>query len=356
MPDESLHSFIFRVLFRTGNFDFSTVVKKGGWLQNPMIPPSTRDLFKLFDNKKLIKVFEASTVHSSAGCLFSVHFEHLFPLEKARTWHKDGRVPSFREAFYPKLGSKAKGKSIEIRFCLQCMQASISNHGFAYFKSQWLYQTTCNVHSQALSAIDNTLSFSNIVKVVKLLLRGQSSLLINSWLNVEVDPLDRFRLQTSVIKLAPCMVEKLFDYLFVNCRAYPEGYYDLVNTGPLTGDMTLTLAVARYRLYEDLAVRFRLYYEAFLECNYDIAMYFLSKNAELIRTTFSDDVVTDYKRWLLKRSDISCTDCSIKKRMTEYQCPSSLYIPAKIETHFQFASSWSCDQYIKDAIWLSRKP
>ncbi|HCM0519169.1 TPA: hypothetical protein N2705_001265 [Vibrio parahaemolyticus] len=351
MPDESLHSFIFRVLFRIGSFDFSTVIKRGGWARHPIVPLSARDSFKVYNSKRLINIFETSTAHSVASDLFTVHFEHLYPVKEAHMYYGDGRVPSFREAFYPTRSCKVKGKPVEIRFCYQCMCTSIEKYGFAYFKSDWLYQIDCNIHSQPLSVIDRKLSFSNVVKTVKLILRGQTSSFTLPLVNVEVSSLDKLTLQFSIVKFAPCARNKLIDYLLSNCKAYPEGYSDLVGNRTLTPE--INLAVAKYRLWEGLISRIDLYYEAFLEYDYDSAISFLNENTELILTTFSDDVINNCERWLIKCKTVSCIDCSVTSRIPQSHCSSSLLIHLSKELSFRRSPDWDCDQYIRDTIMLS---
>lgn len=137
MPDELLHSFIFRVLVRSGfRKECSSVVSQSGWACDPKLPPHCSWLFSVDIQPNLVMFFARTVGEKYVGNIFdspllSHHsFSKIFLNEKAR---------------------KPDGLTLPINYCELCLREQILELGFTYFKSSWISSDRCTKHLRPLS-------------------------------------------------------------------------------------------------------------------------------------------------------------------------------------------------------------
>lgn len=322
---ESLQSFIFRVLCRNGHNDFSTVLTHGGWGNKPSVPLYAQKEFEVFSSRELLRVFETSTIYDKRHSIFDCHFEHLFPLEKYSTRYNHGRGNLFREAFYPKAEKHYAGRSMIVRYCVDCIRLQIRQNGFAFFKKDWDYQVKCDIHSKPLRVLCHTLSLPNVVAAVKQVLKGELPEQSHELREHVFDSVEKVNLVSRcIIKLAPCAKTAIINYLTTRCKFYPKGYTELVDYGFFTEQGKIIFA--KWRLRQKLELRLEEFYEAAMEQDYDATMAFLNQRMDLIRVRYVDDTIQSDTRWLLKSKVIDCSACAVTHNIRPEKCSASKLI------------------------------
>lgn len=133
--DESLHGFIFRMIYVNGLTDYQYVLKKRGWALFPTVPA---ELDYLFDQIPLKQLTDLTSRSVSTGIKGS-----SFPA----TWMFE---KSFKAIFR---GQDRLGKSqacLAIRWCEECIAQQIHVYGFGYYRASWLHETYCGYHQKHL--------------------------------------------------------------------------------------------------------------------------------------------------------------------------------------------------------------
>lgn len=75
--DESLQSFIHRMMLRVGWSDFTTLITHGGWGSNPSVPYEVKQEFDAFDASILLDFFENQYYANKNYSLFDGRFSHI---------------------------------------------------------------------------------------------------------------------------------------------------------------------------------------------------------------------------------------------------------------------------------------
>lgn len=147
MPDELLHSFIFRVLSRSGyKKECSAVVSESGWTSRPKLPLNCNWLFDNRNQPNLVNYFANSVGERYAGNVFDSSVL---------------LISNFKIMFlYETIKSPYYGLSIEIKYCEYCFKEQVSEYGFTYFKRNWMYNDVCEIHSLPLKLFQATTEVS----------------------------------------------------------------------------------------------------------------------------------------------------------------------------------------------------
>lgn len=282
---ESLQSFIFRVLFRAGYSDFSTIVTGGGWGDKPRVPYHARSEFEIIDPEELFRLYEKNTKGNQTCFSSPSSLKH-----------------SFIETFYPEKQKSYSGQHIQIRYCQNCIEKQLYELGYAYFKAVWLNLGNCSVHSCQLSIMSYGLSRGETIKTIKEILTGKGALERKTGSEVAVvEPYPPF----SEVDLffATCAKEAIFDYIFFDEELCPDDYTDLIPTGLLRQENSHhpTWGARRASLLRDI----ECYYEQAIEKSYLQMMSYIS-NTMLIESSF----LKGCGKFQLKVAAESCDDCS----------------------------------------------
>lgn len=324
LQDELLHSFILRVLLRSGYSDFSTILTSGGWGHNPSVPFLVKSEFEVFCRRDLVRVFEMSTVCEKMDNIFGVHFSHLLPFEKSLTNFEKSRVVSFRKVFYPEKNKCGAGQSMAVKYCMFCIHDQIKQYGFAYFKSDWSYHAHCEIHGKQLLTIKTGNGLSSMLEDIKLVLRGKIP--VNSQ---ELDYADdnhhdnRFS-PSRFLKISPCAKHEIVNHLLMSCGFYKQGYRSVADYGLLNANERLVFS--KWQLREEVLSDIETYYEAALEKNYEDCMVFLNDKLKIINVQYFDDMAPSDERWLLKSKARDCFKCTASHNIGLEQCSASQLI------------------------------
>jgi hypothetical protein len=141
LPDESVQSWIYRNIYVSGSFDFSTVIgPKGEWRAYPTFNDDCNFDKNLIEDVDFLAFLRRSGLANKSADFFENPVDYLADIERVF----DKRINSL----------KATSGSRPVRYCRYCIEEVMKEYGFAYFKSCWLSETECSVHSRVLYEIN----------------------------------------------------------------------------------------------------------------------------------------------------------------------------------------------------------
>ncbi|EKF9860899.1 hypothetical protein O1D31_003049 [Vibrio cholerae] len=283
--DESLQSFIFRVLDRNGYCDLSTIVTGGGWGGKPSVPYHARSEFEVIEPEVLFKLYEKN-IKVNQTCFSSLFFQYH----------------SFIETFYPEKQKSYSGQHVQIRYCQECLEKQLHELGYAYFKADWVNAGNCSVHSCQLCIVSHELSRGETTKAIKDILIGKGALERKTDLKIAIVEQHPPFSEVGLL-FANCAKEAIFDYIFFDEKLCPDDYTDLIPTGLLRQENSHhpTWGARRASLLRDI----ECYYEQAIEKSYLQMMSYIS-DTMLIESS-SPKVCGKFQ---LKVAAESCDDCS----------------------------------------------
>ncbi|MBT0587933.1 hypothetical protein [Alteromonas oceanisediminis] len=215
---ESLLSLIFRIYKVHGITDYSGIINlRGRWYSDPLIDREAHLIFKNIDKSLLFRVFRGmDKVHGGIN-LFHSPFTAVYNFENFL------RFPSQR------IGN-SRG-NFKVRFCQHCILEAISEIGFGYLKTSWLYVDRCDEHLSSLGTLIST-SRPNAARELNNILNG--ALELSSSETSIVDGFSRNTLQRSSDFdkehfIMPCLHQRLLkiinqnDYLMKLLKKYKGG-------------------------------------------------------------------------------------------------------------------------------------
>ncbi|ANS83977.1 hypothetical protein VSVS12_00141 [Vibrio scophthalmi] len=311
---ESLHSFMLRVLLRTGHGDLSGVLSKtGGWVRRPEIPYEIKDEFSSFKKTDLLSLYESYVMVFNSTRLFDNPFKHLYEENRGA----NPLVTSYKNVFHPNYNKNCQKSSFPIRYCGECIQYQIWKYGFGYFKAEWYDGKQCLVHSVDLSLGIMPLNETPYGYIQKIL-QGRT-------INYHRSREDESKVKLRAIedaKFAPCLQRELVTFLNFQLRSFPSGYAEILDYNFLYAHERLAISKLSFR--NQLHVSPEVFFEALIEKDYEIALSFLSDKVETTVIQHVDEILVSNKRLLLKSKNSDCSRCSIPKGIkNEKFCPAS---------------------------------
>ncbi|EIU7557774.1 hypothetical protein AB7W40_16725 [Providencia rettgeri] len=304
MPDESLNSFIYRVLRRSGHRCFHSILMAGGWGDKPSVPLSAKHEFKFLDRYLKLDLYERTfRQEKNQVSIFSNPISHVNNLNKT---------------FSPTKYVKSCGNTIQIKFCRKCIDVQIKESGFSYFKYEWLYEDFCKVHQSILHAIDSRVSRKEIFEVVQYILSGNC---VDRFLCKTLDGFYAYTswpLSKSEIKFAPCVKPLLINHFKSKSTCYHNGYTELVDYGYLTNKERQ--ATIKHKRSEEIKFSLEEYLDFYLEFDYESIIEFLKEQLKLQSFSLAKANLHKriYKVWKDRKSN--CSLCKININFGE-MCP-----------------------------------
>ncbi len=136
LEDESVHSWVLRNLRVSGCLNLHSVIGTNGqWHTIPHLSKCVGINLVDFDDFELLVWLRKSNIAVKRAGIFDN------PLDYIRSVYR----------VFTRLDlDKGTRGSIPIRFCSNCVQNSIQDHGFTYFKSEWLCGERCTIHNVPL--------------------------------------------------------------------------------------------------------------------------------------------------------------------------------------------------------------
>lgn len=302
-PDESVQSFILRVMFRIGRIDAKSILISGGWRHYPCVPYDIKKYFDVYGSSELFDLFEKQRYLSSKYNPFD-------------NFSSSERV--FWATFFPCDNKQHCGSKVPLRFCRPCIEKQIHENGFSYFKMDWLYEGICEVHSIPLIKVKKSLPSSKVKKILKFILQADWAEVLDKVSEdiVHQDELDmvnelKLAREDRVIRFSPCAKEGLVKYLVNNSNFSIEVFSDIANNKFLT-ETERNLLLQRQKI--DF---FRKHLEE--ACEYELA----NNSCSLIKYCLDYLEVMDVRyfgidKWVVKKTNIKCKDC-LKNNVTYIQ-------------------------------------
>ncbi|HAT1532608.1 hypothetical protein [Aeromonas hydrophila] len=292
--DESLQSFIHRVMLRVGWSDFTTLITHGGWGSNPSVPYEVKQEFDAFDASILLGIFENQYYANKNYSLFDGRFSH---------------VSLFQEIFFPRQKKTSCGGRVPLRFCRACIEKQLYEKGFSYFKLAWLYEAFCEIHVTPLLKVKEGLSLSKIINTLSFvlladwpeILDGVSEEVLPDNKHYKVETLDLTR-DYRMLSFSPCAKRELVEYFMSSSDYCPTGLSSIADYGFLYKIQRDFLFKKRKR--ESLQNNLEEAYEHELSNNYHSLMEHCIKDFEIIAIcSFGKE------HWVIKSNKIKCIDC-----------------------------------------------
>ncbi|MFC1236715.1 TniQ family protein [Vibrio sp. F74] len=149
-PDETIHSFIFRLCAIYGVEHLSDVInKKGEWASSLQLNKSVRHYFLSLHDQQIVDLMQNCGWANKKLGLFDDPTSYMSIIDKLINKRKANHKRTY---------------NLPIKYCIHCIKDSIVKNGYGYFKSDWQleYGNFCNVHREALIYISCHTKFQSI--------------------------------------------------------------------------------------------------------------------------------------------------------------------------------------------------
>lgn len=160
LPDETLHSFIFRVCLINGEEQFSDVTNNNvQWLKTLQINARTMKYFADYSDRDFLILTRNSWQAVKNTKMFGNPVEYMSQINILLR-----KQPIIRRGTH----------TYPLRYCIDCIRESIKELGFGYFKSSWHYDFAnyCYIHHKTLTHF-NKISKMHNHETLKAILRGE---------------------------------------------------------------------------------------------------------------------------------------------------------------------------------------
>ncbi|EAS6659860.1 hypothetical protein EBG81_19560, partial [Salmonella enterica] len=160
LPDETLHSFIFRICLINGEEQFSDVTNHNvQWLKNLQLNVRTIKYFAGYSDLDLLILMRNSWQAIKSTTIFDNPVEYMSEINTLLR-----KQPLARRGTH----------NYPLKYCIDCIRESIKNIGFGYFKSSWHYELAgyCFIHNKALTHFKRNINMQPH-EILKTILRGE---------------------------------------------------------------------------------------------------------------------------------------------------------------------------------------
>ncbi|GAC08258.1 hypothetical protein [Paraglaciecola chathamensis] len=204
--DESVQSFIFRVLMINGESDFTGLINQHGkWRAYPFVKSIQSGNFKHYDKEELLDTLQRSGIAKPLAGMFSNPVSHFEIVSSV-----------FRHGIQ-NYSMQTQNAFLSINFCRDCIAIDLRNLGFGYFRAAWLNEKYCLHHKKALFTL-TTANLRSSVSNLKEMLRGEIVTECQQYdIDGEPDCFSR-NVAEEKIKFAPCMQKPLLHWLRKSCN------------------------------------------------------------------------------------------------------------------------------------------
>jgi hypothetical protein len=323
--DESVQSFIFRVLMLNGESDFAGVLNRmGEWRAFPFVATMYSHLFRPYDPEYLLSVLQRSAIANPVAGMFSNPLSHF---ELVPTVFRNG-VENYSQ--------QTQNNYLKVNFCVDCIADDLKNCGFGFFRAEWLNQKYCHHHKKALFNLtgkSQSVAASNIQKA----LRGE--------IPTKCEQYDCYGEQTSLgtdvvendVKFAPCLQKRLLHWLRKNCMQL-EG--ETNDTERIT-----SILMKKTGMYVQVdEVQLENVCNIVKDNHPNVFKAFVNEQSEEIYTSFKLDSHL-FKNKLKVIKERNCSICKLHRE--GYQCSESKIISVAMkETNYKLLHENPCDYYL----------
>ena len=333
-PDDSLHSFLFRLLKVHGFNDYSALFAKNkGWRQLPSLPVEAIPLIQNVDKSILLELYERSLEIPEYEC----HVEHCFI-----------HIDNFHRNILsdePRVNNSSKG--IKIRFCQHCIKEQITDYGFAYFKVGWLFENRCSRHNVALSHIPET-TVLQLARHVNDVLRGKGS-----EYETCMKPLKSYRTcNNRSVKFCPCAQDLIVKWALKKEDFSPFGFSELLPYKFLSGTQHCAFRVLG--LHREIKNNWSSVYEQLAEYHYEELIKLIDTSMVYDEAIYCNSGLQSERKPIFKAKNKQCNLCLFNSPQMYKICPNNDIINVKNVTLSQdqelgyYSSHTPCESWFFD--------
>ncbi|ENM6583573.1 TniQ family protein [Vibrio alginolyticus] len=293
-PDESIYSYIYRLLLINGIRDFRGILTANGFKSYPWMPKEYSYLLRDIKFEDLSPLYRSCRRYPAIR-YFNDPFEDI--ADCRRMLFEEGK------SLFPK-------ETIPIRYCRSCIEQSIYENGVAYFKAQWTLGDLCIEHNQRLEKID-TDGASRLKSALSRAYKGDFNSITENKLtkNVSLDS-DLENDDYDRVHIPPCARSFIASKIISSKLFYSDRVERL-----LFSESELDLKLKHHFVnfgYRD-SVRRNIEYilEDMLEERFDEFLSLLDEHMEIARVVAQKDGWGSFERTVLKPVRRSCARCVI---------------------------------------------
>ncbi|MDR3105148.1 MAG: TniQ family protein [Yokenella regensburgei] len=139
LPDETLHSFIFRVCLVNGDENFADVTDHHvQWKEKLQLNVKTTKYFTEYSDNDFLFLLRNAWQAKRNIAIFDNPIEYMSEINSLLTRQRPRR---------------GHGHNPQLKYCIDCIRESISKNGFGYFKSSWHHRFSeyCFIHNIPLT-------------------------------------------------------------------------------------------------------------------------------------------------------------------------------------------------------------
>lgn len=156
LPDELLHSWLYRVQAKYGVFKVDNLVgNKGHWLSFPKLPKNNIAIFAPLNEQAILAgLAYIGALAKTNHMFFEPHSNHEYTFQFIR----DGKKSTASSWFTQPL-----------RYCIKCIGTFLENNGYGYFKNSWYFHNFCEIHNSYLASpveLTRRTAFDEISKIL----------------------------------------------------------------------------------------------------------------------------------------------------------------------------------------------
>lgn len=159
-PDETLHSFIFRVCMINGVEQYADLTdNKGHWRFNLKLSKQIRQYFMSYSDRDILTLGRNSGLIRKNTNIFGNPLEYMSVIKRLYSIKGD----------YNNISD-----SLPVNFCIDCIRDSLRVNGYGFFKAAWMRKWTnfCDIHKKPLTfCAARPARYSH--EVIKQILRGE---------------------------------------------------------------------------------------------------------------------------------------------------------------------------------------
>lgn len=159
-PDETLHSFIFRVCMINGVEQYADLTdNKGHWRFNLKLSRQIRKYFMSYSDRDILTLGQNSGLIRKNTNIFGNPLEYMSVIKKLYSINGD-----YNNIF----------DNLPVNFCIDCIRDSLRVNGYGFFKAAWMQKWTifCDTHKKPLTFCAARPA-RNSHEIIKQILRGE---------------------------------------------------------------------------------------------------------------------------------------------------------------------------------------
>lgn len=330
--DESLHSIMLRALltYNPHAKPIGIIGHAGYWIDAPFIQKEYEHLFYRYPDHHLLETIDITlSITGRGNNLFSDPTKYA---DRIKSTFFSGR----------KTRDRASSRK-KVKYCLRCIEESIEEYGYGYFRYIWDFSSICLIHNYPLKELPE-LTFHKSLKVIKKLLQGRdfsgaitlelkpNEKLVHSLPNTE----NRHEKYFYPIKIAACAKRTFAYWVAKNRNDFID--HELADLAEkLTRRFFQPSSVSDYDYQEG-------YTAIFHHCaNFEAKLLksFFEQDMEFIKVDIGARKQGAMKEVFAKNNKLDCDSCELDSCFMKKKPPFSVINPSDLDYQYLLDNSYS---------------